>query len=138
MDLKKNRMLLAYTLILVIVATLFVWNESQDFHDTQYVLYLGTNGKDSNSPVFPINEDKDKLEEVLAKYFTGWTLFEANGAWTYDNGKIGHERTLVIYLSDTNQEKIYAASDELIKTFNQSSVLIHRNPTRKEFYSGGK
>lgn len=33
-------------------------------------------------------------------------------------------------------EKIHAAADELIETFNQSSVLIHTNPTKTEFYSG--
>ena len=135
---KKNRMLLAYTLILVIVAALFVWNESQDFNETQYVLYLGTNDKDSDSPVFSHEEAKLKLEEILAKYFSGWTIQEAVGGWTNDDGRISHEFTLVIYLSDTNKAKVHEASDELIKTFNQSSVLIHENPTRKEFYSGGK
>ena len=135
---KKNRMLIAYTLILVIVAALFVWNESQDFNETQYVLYLGTNDKDSDSPVFSNEEAKLKLDEVLAKYFSGWTIQEANGGWTGEDGKVYHEYTLVIYLSDTTKAKVHEASDELIKTFNQSSILIHENPTRKEFYSGGK
>lgn len=135
---KKNRMLLAYTLILVIVAALFVWNESQDFNDTQYVIYLRTNDKDSNLPVFSREEAKSRLQDILAKYFSGWTILEAEGGWTDNNGKISHEFTLVIYLSQTNKAKVHEASDELIKTFNQSSILIHENPTRKEFYSGGK
>ena len=135
---KKNRMLLAYTLILVIVAALFVWNESQDFNDTQYVIYLGTNDKDSNLPVFSREEAKLKLKDILAKYFSGWTILESEGGWTGDDGKIYHEFTLVIYLSRTDKAKVHEASNELIKTFNQSSVLIHENPTRKEFYSGGK
>ena len=137
---KKNRMLIAYTFILLTVLALFVWNEyhEPDFKDVQYVMYLGTNDKDSDSPVFPHEEAKLKLDEVLTKYFSGWTIQEANGGWTNEDGRISHEYTLVIYLSDTTKAKVHEASDELIKTFNQSSVLIHENPTRKEFYSGGK
>ena len=44
------------------------------------------------------------------------------------------EYTLVIYLSDTTLEAVHTAADELIATFNQSSVLIQANPTTTEFY----
>ena len=45
------------------------------------------------------------------------------------------EYTLVIYLSDTTEEAVHAAADEMIETFRQSSVLIQANPTKTEFYS---
>ena len=48
------------------------------------------------------------------------------------------EYTIVIYLSDTTSEKVHTAADELVETFRQSSVLIHENPTKTEFYSGAK
>ena len=103
--------------------------------DVQYIIYLGTNDKDSNNPVFTHDEAKNKLDEILTKYFDGFTITEALGGWKDENGQIFHEYTLVIYLSDTNIKQVHAASDELIKEFNQSSVLIHTNRTRTEFYS---
>ena len=103
--------------------------------DIQYVLYLGTNGKDSNEPVFTPEEAQRKADEILAKHFGGFTIQEARGGWA-DGDTIYHEYTLVIYLSDTTSEKVHAAADELIQTFDQSSVLIQCNATKTEFYSG--
>lgn len=110
--------------------------QNHDDHDVQFVLYLGTNSKDSNNPVFTHDEAKAKLDEILSKHFEGFTVLEALGGWTDEEGKISHEYTLVIYLSDTDIRKVYAASDELLKVFNQNSVLIHVNETKTEFYSG--
>ena len=75
-------------------------------HDIQYVMYLGTNDKDTN-----------------------------DGGWI-DGEKVYTEYTLVIYLSDTNRESVHAAADEMIDKFNQSSVLIQENQTTTEFYDG--
>ena len=103
--------------------------------DIQYVLYLGTNDKDTTEPVFTPDVAKEKAEEILLKHFGGYTIQEANGGWTSDD-KIYREYTLVIYLSDTTIDKVHAAADEMIKTFNQSSVLIQSNKTMTDFYSG--
>ena len=104
--------------------------------DIQYVLYLGTNDKDTYEPVFEPAEAKTHLDAVLTRHFSGFTIQEANGGWTNDDGTVSHEYTLVIYLSDTTLEKVRAACDDLIAEFNQSSVLIQANETTTEFYSG--
>ena len=103
--------------------------------DIQYVMYLGTNDKDTNQPVFSPEESKVKAEEILIDHFGGYTIQEANGGWE-DDGTVYREYTLVIYLSDTDLEHVHAAADELIKVFNQSSVLIQANHTTTEFYGG--
>lgn len=105
--------------------------------DVQYVMYLGTNGAETNEPVFAPEEAKEKAKEILVKYFGGYTLSEAEGGWA-DSGKLYQEYTLVIYLSDTTLDQVHAAADELIRTFQQSSVLIQSNRTVTEFYSGAK
>ena len=107
------------------------------WQDVQYVLYLGTNDKDTNKPVFTQAEALEQLKDILIRRFGGYTIQEANGGWI-DDGKEYQEYTLVIYLSDTNLEAIHAAADEMIETYRQSSVLIQENPTRTEFYSTGK
>lgn len=111
--------------------------EEPEQADVQYVLYLGTNDKDTNQPVFTQSEALEQAKNILIENFGGYTIMEANGGWI-DDGKEYREYTLVIYLSDTTPEKIHAAADELIEVFHQSSVLIQENPTRTEFYSSGK
>ena len=103
--------------------------------NTQYVLYLGTNDKDTNKPVFTQAEAQEKAKEILIRHFGGYTMQEANGGWV-DGDTLYQEYTLVIYLSDTTEEAVHAAADELLETFRQSSVLIQANPTRTEFYAG--
>ena len=105
--------------------------------DVQYVLYVGTNDKDTNKPVFTQSEAMEQAKDILIRHFGGYTIQEANGGWI-DEGKEYQEYTLVIYLSDTAIDEIHAAADELIEVFHQSSVLIQENPTRTEFYSSGK
>ena len=103
--------------------------------DIQYVLYLGTNDKDTNQPVFAPEEAKETLKNILIQHFGGYTIQEANGGWIDDAGTEYQEYTLVIYLSDTKLEDVHAACDELIRVFNQSSILIQANKTTTEFYS---
>ncbi|MBR3295450.1 MAG: hypothetical protein IKI62_04300 [Clostridia bacterium] len=102
--------------------------------DVQYVLYVGTNDKDTNRPVFSHEESMEKAKEILIDHFGGYTIQEANGGWK-DGDTVYQEYTLVIYLSDTTPEEVHKACDDLIKTFNQSSILIQANETTTEFYS---
>ena len=108
---------------------------AQTQEDVQYVLYLGTNDKDTNQPVLPEEAAKAKAEEILLNHFGGYTIQNANGGWI-DGDTVYREYTLVIYLSDTTAEQVHAAADELIREFNQSSVLIQANRTATEFYAG--
>ena len=110
---------------------------TQTDEDVQYVLYLGTNDKDTNEPVFTREEAKEQAKRILISHFGGYTIQEAEGGWV-DGDKIYQEFTLVIYLSDTDLEKVHAAADEMVETFRQSSVLIQENRTRTEFYSGAE
>ena len=110
-------------------------NESA-WTDIQYVLYLGTNDKDTNTPVFSREEALEQAKDILIRHFGGYTIQEAHGGWI-DNDTEYQEYTMVIYLSDTTLDKIHAAADEMIEVFRQSSVLIQANPTRTEFYSSG-
>ena len=102
--------------------------------DVQYVLFLGTNDKDTNTPLFTEAEAKERVKDILIRHFGGYTIQEAQGGWI-DDGKIYQEYTLMIYLSDTTLDKVHAAADEMVETFRQSSVLIQENPTKTEFYS---
>ena len=103
--------------------------------DVQYVLYLGTNGEATNKPAYTSCEALEVARKILIDRFGGYTIQEAQGGWV-DEGTEYREYTLVIYLSDADKQAVYAAADELIAAFDQSSILIQTNPTRTEFYSG--
>ena len=77
--------------------------------DVQYVLYLGTNDKDTNKPVFTQAEAVEKAKDILIRHFGGYTIQEAHGGWI-DDGKVYQEYTIVIYLSDTTSEKVHERS----------------------------
>ena len=109
--------------------------ESEWASDTQYVLFLGTNDKDTNKPVFNQAEAMEKAKDILIRHFGGYTIQEASGGWI-DGDKVYQEYTLVIYLSDTTLDKVHEAADEMVDVFRQSSVLIEAYPTKTEFYSG--
>ena len=105
--------------------------------DIQYVLYVGTNDKDTDEPVCTPEEAKERATEILINHFGGYTIQEATGGWEY-NGIQYTEYTLVIYLSDTGLDEVHKACDDLREVFNQSSILIQANETRTEFYYGSR
>ena len=106
-----------------------------DQTDMQYVLYLGTNDKDTNEPVYTPQEAQELAKKVLIGHFGGYTIQEANGGWIGDDGTEYQEYTLVIYLSDATLDQVHEVCDELIGLLHQSSILIQANPTQTEFYS---
>ncbi len=54
-------------------------NDLEAASDDQYVLYLGTNDKDTNKPVFTQQESMEKAREILMNHFGGYTIQEAFG-----------------------------------------------------------
>lgn len=127
---------LCVSLACVVCCIVMSCKGSKGDEDVQYVLYLGTNDKDTNEPVYGPEEAKNILRDILIDHMGGYTIQEANGGWIGDDGTKYQEYTLVIYLSDTDIKTVHALCDELIKTYNQSSVLIQMNKTTTEFYAG--
>lgn len=109
---------------------------SQNQGDVQYVLYLGTNDKDTDEPVHTPEQSKEIAKNILIEHFGGYTIQDAEGGWIGDDGTEYQEYTMVIYLSDTNLDDVHKVCDVLIKEFNQSSILIQTNKTSTEFYAG--
>ena len=128
---------LCVSAVMLVLTLLPKQQSTQENQDAQYVMYLGTNDKDTNEPVFNAEQAKKNAEDILIKHFGGYTIQEAHGGWESD-GKRYQEYTIVIYLSDTTADKVHAAADEMIETFHQSSVLIQTNKTVTEFYSGAE
>lgn len=110
--------------------------QTQQAQDIQYVLYIGTNDKDTNEPVFDEEEARARAEAILTEHFGGFTIQDARGGWRNDDGSIAHEYTIVVYLSDTTLDEVHAACDDIVSEFNQSAILIQQDLTTTEFYAG--
>lgn len=102
----------------------------------QYVMYVGTNDKDTYKAEHTEEEAKNIVDEVCLKYFDGYTLQEATGSWKDEKDNTTHEYTLVCYFDDVDEETVYKAADELIKELNQNTILIEKTPVEMEYYSG--
>ena len=105
-----------------------------DLADVQYTMYVGTNDKDTNQPVYPPEESKQRAKAILMKYFGGYTIQEADGGWRGDDGTEYQEYTLVIHLSDTDLDAVHKAAKEMLDEFHQSSILINTDTVTTEFY----
>ena len=106
--------------------------EAEKAPGVQYVMYVGT-GKNPGDP----NEDvKEIVDNVCLKYFGGYTLQEATGAWTDDDGGRSHEYTLVCYIDGAEKEDVYKAADELIGLLHQQCILIETDTISTDFYYG--
>ncbi|MBP5167348.1 MAG: hypothetical protein ILP09_08850 [Oscillospiraceae bacterium] len=103
---------------------------------TQYVMYVGTNDKDTYRPEHSREEARDIVDAVCLKYFEGYTLQDATGAWTDETGEITHEYTLVCYFDGADKATVYKAADEVIRALNQNTVLIEEDEISMEYYGG--
>lgn len=110
-------------------------SDSEPTTDIQYVMYIGTNDKDTDAPVCPPEEAKKRVEIILSKYSNSYAVQEASNSVS-DNGAVYREYTLVAYISDTDIENVHAAADEILRGLNQSIVTIQTVKTETELYRG--
>ena len=104
----------------------------------QYVMYVGTNDKDTNQHKYTEEEARKIVDEMCLKYFELYTLQEATGSWKDEKDNTTHEYTLVCYFDDADEATVYKVADELIEALNQNTILIEKAPVVLDYYSGGK
>lgn len=102
----------------------------------QYVMYVGTNDKDTYEQIIPTDEAKNIIDRICFKYLDGYTIQDAVGSWVDDSGVPTHENTIVCYFDGADAETVYKVADEILKALNQNSVLIEKDQIRIDFYGG--
>ena len=90
----------------------------------KFTLYMGLNDKDAKVQVISTIEAYKVVSNIIAKDFGGGTIFEAQGIYKHDDGKIVFEKTLRIEILFAEDLKIRALVDELKKIFNQESIAV--------------
>jgi len=104
--------------------------------EEQYVMYIGTNDKDTYSQLITTEEAKSIIDHICFKYVEGYTIQDATGSWVDEKGASTHENTIVCYFDGTDEETVYKIADEVLKELNQNTVLIEKDEIQIDFYSG--
>lgn len=108
--------------------------KSVNAKSSQYVMYIGTNDKDTYEQIISTEEAKKIVDGICFKYLGGYTIQDAIGSWVDDDGNPTHENTIVCYFDDTDSETVHKIADEVIAALNQNSVLIETDSIQIEFY----
>lgn len=101
---------------------------------TQYVMYIGTNDKDTYEQIISTDDAKAIVDGICFKYLEGYTIQDATGSWVDEKGIPTHENTIVCYFDGTDRETVYKIADEVIAALNQNTVLIEEDQIRTEYY----
>ena len=90
----------------------------------KFTLYMGLNDKDAKVQVISTIEAYKVVSNIIAKDFGGGTIFDAQGIYKHDDGKIVFEKTLRIEILFAEEPQIKALVAELKKIFNQESIAV--------------
>ena len=145
----KNQKLLTAVIILLVLnicATCFIGfsacrpAEQAEESETsaQFVMYVGTNDKDTYAQIIPTEEAKEIIDRICFKYLGGYTIQDAVGSWVDETGTATHENTIVCYFDGTDEETVHRIADEIILELNQNTVLIETTSVRMEYYGGAE
>lgn len=91
-----------------------------------YSIYLGLNDQDNFEQKFSVEESKTMLQNIISKYFGGFTIIEANGHWLDSFNNVVKENTIIIKISDADDDNIAILCEELKTVFNQNCVMVEK------------
>ena len=103
----------------------------------KYTLYIGLNDKDTYEQLISTEDAIERANQIVAKHAGGYTQMTARGGWTNDDGSMGHENTMVYIIYDVDESSLKAMLDELLREFNQSSILVEEEDIPHIYYSNG-
>lgn len=107
-----------------------------DKPQAQYVIYIGTNDKDTYKQIIPTDKARDIVNSICAKYVEGYTETDARGGWVDESGTLTKENTLVYSFNGVKEKQITTIMKEALKALNQNSILVERRDCASAYYSG--
>ena len=146
MSSKKVTVVIIVLLIANICATTFIgvssrkssYNTENEAGTVQYVMYVGTNDKDTYSQIISTEEAKNIIDDICFKYLEGYTIQDAVGSFVDETGTATHESTIACYFDGADESTIYKIADEVIETLNQNTVLIEKTYIEMDYYGGAE
>lgn len=109
----------------------------QEAETGKYVMYIGTNDKDTYTQLIPLEEAKAIVNEICSRYVSGYTVQTAEGGWVDETGTLTQEQTLVYSFDAVEEADMLAIMDEVLVALNQNSILLEKQGLTYCYYSGG-
>ena len=104
----------------------------------KYIIYIGTNDKDTYQQEIPTNEARDMVNAICAKYVEGYTASDAKGGWVDETDTLTQENTLVYSFYNIKEEQLIQVMDEGREKLNQNSILVERQESVYMYYYGNE
>lgn len=104
----------------------------------KYIIYIGTNDKDTYQQEIPTNEARDMVNAICAKYVEGYTASNAKGGWVDETDTLTQENTLVYSFYNIKEEQLIQVMDEVREKLNQNSILVERQEAVYMYYYGNE
>ena len=104
----------------------------------KYIIYIGTNDKDTYQQEIPTNEARDMVNAICAKYVEGYTASDAKGGWVDETDTLTQENTLVYSFYNIKEEQLIQVMDEVREKLNQNSILLERQEAVYMYYYGNE
>jgi hypothetical protein len=102
----------------------------------QYILYIGTNDRDTYEQIIQTDEAVEIVNGICAKHVEGYTMSHAKGGWVDEKGVLTQENTLVYTFAYADESDVAAIMDEILTALNQNSILVERRDISSVFYYG--
>ena len=111
-------------------------SQATDGFVTEYTLYIGTNSQDGSDPVMSYADAKQLVIDLALKYVGGYTIYDAQGGWTDEEGTPESESTIVLVLVTDDDAAVHTIADEAARAFDQAAILIQSDRMASEYYAG--
>ena len=143
----KKRIALSLSVVAIVLAVLaamyfggyFGERSAIDYSGaTQYVLYIGTNDKDTYSQIIPTEEAMAIVNEICARHVGGYTASKAAGGWVDEKGVLTQETTLVYVITGASEPQVLLIMNEALVALNQNAILVEKRDVASAFYSSGE
>lgn len=100
----------------------------------KYTLNIGLNDKDSmKQEINDIESCSRIIESLNESLIEGYTIYNANGFYTHENGAQVNEKTIIVEIVNEKKEKILKACNSIKKRLNQESILVQEQNIESMF-----
>lgn len=99
-----------------------------------YVLYIGTNDKDTDEALLSVEEAQAIVNGISQKYTDGFTSLTAWGHWNSPQNTWVSEDTLIYLYYGVSEDDIVNIADEVVAELNQYSVMIEYGMRNIAYY----
>ncbi len=114
----------------------FKANNTEIKSDEKYVIYIGTNDKDTYKQEISTEQAKNIVDSICVKYTDGFTSLQANGGWVDETNTLTQENTLIYVFYEISQEQLENIMDDILEQLNQNSILIEKQQSLYTYYNG--